>query len=351
MTELRKSFGFPLSVAVHTDVGRVRNNNEDSSGHAWLDDGSLFVMVADGMGGHEAGEVASGLAVQVVQDVVSRDLETDPRERLYNALLEANSSILDEARRSGKHGMGTTGICAVLRGAEVHVGLVGDSRCYQIRKGHMIWRTVDHTRVQMLVDSGEIDEEEARVHPEAGMLTRALGHNRMADGRPLVPDVQSEPITLQENDALLLCSDGLHDLIEDWEIGRQVAGKDAAQAAQALVELACERGGHDNVTVAVVVAGKRAGEFDAKYSPPPKPSAEATYSGWSGDTEETESPSFRATPLLAPTMAPRSEMVDEVPAKSGSNKTMLLAAGAVAVLGGGGLLLVVALIVVWKFFL
>ncbi len=263
----RLSFGFPLSSATHTDVGRVRTNNEDSYGHRWLDDGSLFIIVADGMGGHEAGEVASGLAVQVVEEVVERDPEGDPRERMYNALLEANSAILDEGDRGGTRGMGTTAICGLLRGNEAYIALVGDSRCYHIRRGQLLWRTLDHTRVQMLLDTGEIDEEQARTHPEAGMLTRALGHERMADGRSLEPDVLAEPLLLEGDDTLVLCSDGLHDLVEDWEIGRLVAGKSPEQAAQDLVTAACERGGHDNITVAVVTAGERIADYDPNYVP------------------------------------------------------------------------------------
>ncbi len=143
-----------------------------------------------------------------------------------------------------------------------------------------MWRTVDHTRVQDLVDQGQIDAEAARNHPEAGMLTRALGHEKMANGRPLVPDVLAEPIMLEQGDALVLCSDGLHDLMEDWELGGFVAGNIPGAAASALVELARERGGHDNITVAVVVAGDRAGELDDSYEPPP-PHVEAdqTYDG------------------------------------------------------------------------
>ncbi|MCB9686966.1 MAG: serine/threonine-protein phosphatase [Alphaproteobacteria bacterium] len=266
--EMRSSFGMPLRLAMHSDTGRVRTNNEDSHGHAWLPDGSLFVVVADGMGGHEAGEVASGLAVQVLEEVVSRDAVSDPRERLYHGLLEANEAILQEGRASGTRGMGTTTVAAILKGPEVHIGLVGDSRLYHIRRGHLIWRTLDHTRVQMLVDHGEIPEDDARHHPDAGMLTRALGHSRMADGRPLVPDVLAEPLHIEGADALVMCSDGLHDLLEDWEIGQVVAGREPLDAAQELVRLACERGGHDNVTVAVVVAGDRAGEYDADWSPP-----------------------------------------------------------------------------------
>ena len=268
MSELVRSHGFALSYSVQSDVGVVRPNNEDSHGSCWLGDGSLFVIVADGMGGHHAGEVASGLAVQVVEDVVGREPEGDPRERIYTALMEANEAIREEGTRSGTQGMGTTSVVAVCRGAEVHVGLIGDSRCYHIRRGHLLWRTVDHTRVQDLIDSGKIDEVEARNHPEAGMLTRALGHTRMADGRPLVPDVLAEPLLLQESDALLMCSDGLHDLVEDWEIGRIISAQSAEASARQLIELARERGGHDNITVAVIVAGRVAADFDEGFAPP-----------------------------------------------------------------------------------
>jgi len=267
MTESGQSYGFPLTVATLTDVGRVRTNNEDSYGHLWLEDGSLWVMVADGMGGHEAGEVASGLAVQVVEDVISREPSRDPRERLHDALLEANAAILEEGQRSGTLGMGTTAITVVLKGQEAYVALIGDSRCYHVRKGHVAWRTLDHTRVQMLVDNGEITDEEARTHPEAGMLTRALGHDRMADGRPLEPDVLPEPLWLEPGDALLLCSDGLHDLVEDWEIGEMIAGRAPEEAAAGLVAAACDRGGHDNVTVAIIAAGQYATAYDPNYTP------------------------------------------------------------------------------------
>jgi len=292
MSGVRQSYGFPLSVAVHSDVGRQRTNNEDSYGQAWLSDGSLFVMVADGMGGHEAGEVASALAVQVVEEVVTQGAGQDPRDHLYAALLDANSAILEEGRRSGKQGMGTTGVVAVCKGREVFVALVGDSRCYHIRRGQLVWRTIDHTRVQMLLDSGEISEQEARSHPEAGMLTRALGHARMADNRPLVPDVLADPLDMEERDALILCSDGLHDLVEDIEIGQVVAGKTPEEAARALVELACDRGGHDNVTVAVVVAGKRSSEYDETFVPQLASKAETTYPGFAPEPSAA-APAFR----------------------------------------------------------
>lgn len=342
MSEMRTSYGVPLSVAIQTDVGRVRSNNEDSNGHAWLKDGSLFVMVADGMGGHEAGEVASSLAVQVVEDVVGRDPAGDPRERLYNALLEANDAILDEGRRGGKGGMGTTSVCAILRGREVHVALVGDSRLYQFRRGHLVWRTIDHTRVQMLIDTGEITEEEARVHPEAGMLTRALGHQRMADGRPLVPDVIGEPLAIEDGDGLVLCSDGLHDLIEDWEIGRLVAGKDGDEAAQALVELACERGGHDNVTVAVVICGDRCGDYDPNYTPPAREKAEATFAG--AEVDEPPPPPRAAPAAPPPTGVFKVPDDDDVPAPKSRTGLIIGVVVALLLLGGGGIFLLVVVL-------
>jgi len=232
-----------------------------------MNDGSLFVVVADGMGGHEAGEVASALAVRVLEECVCADPAEDPRQRLYSGLLEANEAILDEAKTTEMRGMGTTAIVAIVQDGRVHVGQVGDSRLYHIRKGQLIWRTQDHTRVQMLLEQGDITEEAARQHPEAGMLTRALGHARMADGRPLVPDVLEEPFEIEAEDTIVLSSDGLHDLVDDWEIGQLVADTTAKEAAEKLVELACERGGHDNVTVAVLVAGERSAAFDPDFLP------------------------------------------------------------------------------------
>jgi protein phosphatase len=232
-----------------------------------MKDGSLFVVVADGMGGHEAGEVASALAVRVLEEHICETPSQDPRQRLYSGLLEANEAILEEAKTTEMRGMGTTAIVTVVQDGLVHVGQVGDSRLYHIRKGQLIWRTRDHTRVQMLLEQGDISEDAARQHPEAGMLTRALGHARMADGRPLVPDVLEEPFAIEAEDTIVLSSDGLHDLVDDWEIGQLVADTTAKEAAEKLVELACERGGHDNVTVAVLVAGERSAAFDPDFLP------------------------------------------------------------------------------------
>lgn len=258
--ETRLCLGVPLALSVVSDVGRVRGNNEDAWGTRWLDDGSLLVVVCDGMGGHEAGEVASGLAVEVIGETIAQSLEREPQAAMYTALLDANEAIVREGRQTGKRGMGTTAVLARLLGDEVHVGLVGDSRLYHVRGGRVIDRTLDHTRVQSLLERGLITAEEAWDHPDAGKLTRALGHRKMSDGTPLEPEVFATPLHLEEGDALVLSTDGLHDLVHDHEIAVVVAGETPDGACRTLVDLALDRGGHDNITVAVVVVGERAGE-------------------------------------------------------------------------------------------
>jgi serine/threonine protein phosphatase PrpC len=265
---VRVNRAFPLTLAVRTDTGLVRTNNEDSYGSAWMPDGSLFVIVADGMGGHAAGEVASRMAVEVIEVNVREDPDGDPRARLYHAIIEANEAIIQEGKRTGRRGMGTTTVTAIVRGEEAWLGQVGDSRLFHVRRGQVLWRTLDHTRVQSLLDRGIINESEARSHPDAGMLTRALGHAKTSNGAALEPDVMQEPLRLQPGDALVLSSDGLHDLVEDWEVAMAVAGCTPDDAADALLRMALQRGGHDNVTVAIVVAGERALPYEAEESEP-----------------------------------------------------------------------------------
>lgn len=262
MSDVKLSQGFPLSVATRTDVGLLRANNEDTCGRFWQDDGSLLAIVCDGMGGHQAGEVASGLAVDVLREFMSTDRRPVP-ERIAAGLIEANEAVVTEGEVSDLKGMGTTATVVQIHGDEFYYGFVGDSRVYHIRDGMLLWRTRDHTRIQSLIDAGQLDASAARSHPESGMLTRALGHRKMANGKPLVAEVAADPVRLATGDTLVLSSDGLHDLVDDHEIAELVAGKTARASADALVALALKRGGHDNVTVAVVVAGERASAFDA----------------------------------------------------------------------------------------
>ena len=261
-----RHFGdFPVSFASQSDVGLVRDNNEDAFTHVWLGDDKLVVVVADGMGGHDAGEVASGLAVQVIEEMVSQeDFAGSTNDLLSTAIVEANRVICDEGEALGKNGMGTTVVVALIEEGLAHVAFVGDSPLFHVRDGHVIWRTKDHTRVQELVDAGVIAQDEVRAHPNSGMLTRALGHEKMSNGQLLAPEVFDEPLVLLEGDTLVLCSDGVTDLVDDEELGKAVAGTTPDELTQALIDLAYSRGGHDNITVTAVIIGRSAGEYHQK---------------------------------------------------------------------------------------
>lgn len=226
--------------ATATHQGRVRRNNQDSvhppaSGR---DAGPVLVVVADGMGGHVAGEVASRIAVD-------RAVATDgpPAERVA----AANAAILEEVgRQPDLAGMGTTmtlvelGPDGTCRGSHV-----GDSRAYLLRDGALRRLTTDHTVVGEYVAAGRISPDEARRHPQRNMLTRALG---------LVPDLTVDTFEehLRPGDRLLLCSDGLTSMVDEAVIGELLAAGAPEPAAWTLVEKANEEGGQDNITVVVV---------------------------------------------------------------------------------------------------
>ena len=252
-----------LHVAWCTDQGRVRDNNEDSFWVGTWPEGTLLA-VCDGMGGHASGEVASRLAVETLAEAFGAfEPDQDPRRVLYDSLLSASDRIV-EVGGGGHRGMGTTAVCGWVQRGEVWVALVGDSRLFHVRAGQVRWRTMDHTRVQGLVDHGVLTPAEARRHPDAGMLTRALGHPRTSNGDPLEPEVMADALPLEPGDALVLCSDGLHDLVEDDEIAEAVAGRTPEEVVERLVQLALDRGGHDNVTVVCAVQGAKASGLEAR---------------------------------------------------------------------------------------
>lgn len=246
---------YRLSSCTHT--GNVRENNEDSVGHQQLDDGSVIAIVADGMGGHVAGEVASRTAVETVLQRFLDPMHQDIQKELSHALMDANEAIIAEnlslseqgvlARRRG---MGTTAVVTYLTGKKAYFAHVGDSRIYLVRDGELLWRTKDHTPVQALVDAGQITKEQAREHPEGNILNRALGH--MQPGKPLLVDVAPHPFELQPGDQILMSSDGLHDLLSDEEIVRVISALPPATATDQLTKLALGRGGHDNITIFLI---------------------------------------------------------------------------------------------------
>jgi serine/threonine protein phosphatase PrpC len=233
-----------IEAGAASDTGRVRESNED----AWVVLGHLFA-VADGMGGHAAGEVASELAVAALRRLADRPTLTV--EDVREALAEANRSIVAEGRADRrKAGLGTTvsGIALVEADGAPHwlVFNVGDSRVYRIEGDTATQLTVDHSEVEELVAAGLISPEEAQVHPLHNVITRSLGMTVTPE-----PDVWLFPV--QDGDAFVACTDGLTNEVDDAVIGRVAAGAGTAQdAADALVAAAVDAGGRDNVTVVAV---------------------------------------------------------------------------------------------------
>lgn len=232
-----------LAWGATTDVGMVRQQNEDS----FLAEDTLFV-VADGMGGHNAGEVASALAVAALKSAGRTGIRS--AEQFKEVVQQANSAIytasLDDSTQSG---MGTTlTSMSIVEGAEprVLIANVGDSRAYLWRQGVLSRLSVDHSYVQELVNEGIITPEEARVHPRRNIVTRALGIDRS-----VFVDVFSYPVAT--GDRIVLCSDGLVDEVADSEISLVLQQHSAPQeCAEALVMVANANGGRDNTTVIVV---------------------------------------------------------------------------------------------------
>ncbi len=228
-----------MEVGASTHVGKVRRNNEDG----YLIRGGLLA-VADGMGGHRAGEIASGTVLTVLSEYSFGCGE--PAAELAGALQAAHARVRRlAAEDASMAGMGTTLTAALLCPGRVHVAHVGDSRLYLWRRGELRQMTADHSVAAELVRAGQIDEATARVHPHRNVLTRAVG---------AMPELEIDLIDfpLEPGDGLLLCTDGLCALVDDEDMLRVLAEHATAQAAaDALVELALARGGIDNVTVVV----------------------------------------------------------------------------------------------------
>nr|WP_155999273.1 Stp1/IreP family PP2C-type Ser/Thr phosphatase [Slackia sp. CM382] len=222
-----------------TDVGLVREHNEDS-----LVVRPPLFAVADGMGGHAAGEVASEIAAQTLIEDTPDNADA---QELARVVVQANRNIIVAARQGrGRKGMGTTLTCAIVDRERLLVAQVGDSRAYLLHDGVLQRLTRDHSLVADLVESGQISEEEARVHPNRSVITRALG----SDPHTL-PDIYE--INVKAGDRLLLCSDGLTSMVRDDDIAKTMRRiHDAQDCADTLVDQALDAGGHDNVTTIVV---------------------------------------------------------------------------------------------------
>ena len=239
----------PVSVFGDTDVGRVRSANQDSVVVRAGNDaplGEALIAVADGMGGHAAGEVASQMSLDLL--ITSLASASAPDERaLRDAFSRANAGVFSAASQNPEYrGMGTTLVAGLLTGDELIIGNVGDSRMYLYRDGELARVTQDHSWVGEMVAAGALTEEQAANHPRRNILTRALG---------VASSVEADlgRVALKRGDRLILCSDGLHGMVDDKTIAGVVGGKslDLKKAARELIDLANKAGGTDNITVAL----------------------------------------------------------------------------------------------------
>ena len=229
-----------------THKGNVRKLNEDAV-YIPEDKDGFFAILADGMGGHNAGDVASSLIVSSVISYFS-DIDTTSvtEELVEDALCHANTLVWNESRANvNRKGMGSTATIAVFAAAKAYIGQVGDSRAYLYHGGMISQITTDHSYVQMLLDKGLIDKEEAACHPQKNIITRAVGTDK---------DVEVDVFTveLQPGDLILLCSDGLSNAVSDDEMA-DILSCDVQNASERLIQAALDNGGTDNISAVIAV--------------------------------------------------------------------------------------------------
>ena len=264
-----------------TDAGKVRQNNEDSLLVGDGIDDSLFA-VADGVGGSEAGEVASGITVEALKAL-------DPESPFDKVIQEANQSILTAAQEDEKlSGMGTTMVAVRFTGSQdqpsAEVAHVGDSRAYLSRGGTMEPLTEDHSLVAELVRSGDLTRAQAAEHPQKNLITRALGADEDIE-------VDTMVLPVEVGDRFLLCSDGLSDMVPESRVAEILTGssRDPEAPARQLLSEALEAGGSDNITIVLVDVKKR-------EDPPPPPRKPAPPRARSGETREMQAVSHTEAP-------------------------------------------------------
>ncbi|MFQ3583231.1 MAG: PP2C family serine/threonine-protein phosphatase [Chloracidobacterium sp.] len=267
-----------LTIAMVSDVGCQRQVNEDFALYESPPATSLqaarkgtLALVADGLGGHVGGEIASQMAAEIIRHVYYAT-NAEPKDSLRQAFLEANRMILETAqRRPLLRGMGTTCTALAIRGDEAFAAHVGDTRLYLVRDGSIYQMTEDDSEVRAYVREGRMTRVAAECHPEKNVLLKALGMKPDLD-----PCLWPHPLRVCFGDRFLLTSDGLHDLVTDDEL--RVLGRDAApeDVCRRLTDLANSRGGHDNITVGVVcVSEARAGRMDVVPPAVPRETREA----------------------------------------------------------------------------
>ena len=235
-----------------TDIGLVRQYNEDNyyvfDELANYEELGMLIAVADGMGGHNGGDVASQVAVNTVASYYSTRRKDSPLDRLISTVEQANRQIFDISQENeGLYGMGTTLTTMVFQGREAHIAHVGDSRAYLYREGQLTQLTDDHSLVAQAVREGILTPEQAARHPQRSIITRALGTKDAVE-------VDSLTIHVQPGDLMVLSSDGLHGFVDDPEIQSllETYGNDLDELSLQLVQAALGKGGNDNVSLVSV---------------------------------------------------------------------------------------------------
>ena len=258
-----KQAHFPVIALTH--AGMSGKNNEDQfavSAYRFGPDNrqpAMLAVLSDGIGGHRGGEVASEIAVNTISQKVSNSDGTQPVDLLRDAFVSASAEIYRQAEASPERkGMGATCACALILGQRLYTATIGDSRIYLIRGGAIRQISIDHTWIREMLDAGVITPKEAEGHPNAHVIRRYLGSPNppQVDFRLHLSDEENDEkseanqgLLLQPGDRLLLCSDGLTDLVKDNEILAALCEKDMYGAGSGLIDLANQRGGHDNITL------------------------------------------------------------------------------------------------------
>ncbi len=262
---LPRSATVPMTIELHAavDPGRARSNNEDSVA---TDDAVALAVLADGMGGYNAGEVASNMATSFIRSELGRWLreasaqasDAEVRRAMDICVDNANRAIFNAASSNPQYaGMGTTLVVAVFRDNRVLLGHVGDSRCYRLREGRLQQITRDHSLLQEQIDAGLITPEQAAFSANKNLVTRAVG----VEDTVLLETHQHD---VQHGDLFLLCSDGLSDMLDDEAIAEVLLRHDSLEAcARALIDAANDAGGKDNISV---VLGRATGNANAPAS-------------------------------------------------------------------------------------
>lgn len=240
-----------MKVFCSTDKGLLRSNNQDAYANGMFDDGTVWAVVCDGMGGANGGNVASRMAVDYFSASLKSGYRSNMSENSVRNLLEAsvgaaNVRVFDKSRESSElAGMGTTIVAALITPVAAFFSHAGDSRAYILKNGELSQITRDHSIVQSMIESGRLSQEEARFHPRKNVITRALGVDETVN-------VDFTVAEFSKGDKILICTDGLTNFAETDAIKAILADEGVADPAVSLIELANTNGGGDNITAVVV---------------------------------------------------------------------------------------------------